>query len=565
MGLSQAEKDELELLELEEQEAQYQASKKPEAKDSGFSPRAALEGLGQSASLGYLNNIKAATEPLSAGIYNALTGNDVEADDYVTARDGYNKQGDKLREENPASYYGGMGAGALLTAPAMPGFSAAKGAGALAKVGAAAKTGVAYGAAANPGDVAGEISPVQAAPRIMNAGIGGLIGGGIQGGIEGGAKLGSMAKDAIGNGSRNMAKRLAARSLGLERGTIKKLGADQVDEIGAYALDNKIISPFGSADDMLSRNEDVITTAMDARSKAYQTIDDAGASAFNPLEAASEVEGKVVGGMNRDYDDTQEIISALDPHLSNILSRGEKNISMVEAQKLVESLGKKAKFDTSRNNTANDVAVDAYIALREALNKAAELGSDRVGVSGLRGIIEKANKQYSTGLKAKSLLDNKFAREQGNKILGLTDTITVAETAGSLGGPKAAAILAAKRAGERFGSSTAAVGLDKLSKALLKSPQMAEVYQSNPAAFQAIAAKLSERMPEFARAADKPEAQNFNQKTDKQALLQKTQGSKYQQVLANAAKNGDQSFNAAYYVLHGRDASFRRLVDGEGK
>lgn len=59
------------------------------------------------------------------------------------------------------------------------------------------------------------------------------------------------------------------------------------------------------------------------------------------------------------------------------------------------------------------------------------------------------------------------------------------------------------------------------------------------------------------------EDQSFNEIHDKDAIVSKLQGTKYQQVLQNAANNGDQSFNAAHYVLSQRDPEYRKALEGE--
>lgn len=370
---------------------------------------------------------------------------------------------------------------------------------------------------------------------------------------------------SLGEKIQPIAKRFGARAIGAERGTIKKLGNDAVEEVGDYALKNNLLSPFGSADDMLARNESIMQKSMSDRAGAYQSIDDAGASTFNPLNAAVDAEKSIVGNLNRGYDDTQKLVGVLDPHLSNILSRGESNIPMAEAQSLVESLGRSAKFDTTRGNLGNEVAKDVYFSLRKSLNQAAEEGAEKVGISGLREIIEGSNKTYSTGTKVKGLLDNKFAREQGNKLIGLTDTITGSEALGALGGPKTAALLAVKRGAERFGSQNAALGLNKLSQSLMKSPVMAKAAQENPAVFQLLIQKLEQNsLPTqaFPRAAE-DQSQNFNELSDKNAVINKLQGTKYGQVMQNAAQKGDSSFNAAHFVLSQRDPDYRKALEGE--
>jgi hypothetical protein len=63
------------------------------------------------------------------------------------------------------------------------------------------------------------------------------------------------------------------------------------------------------------------------------------------------------------------------------------------------------------------------------------------------------------------------------------------------------------------------------------------------------------------RAAEKQDAAQV----DKDLIMQKVAGSKYQQVLENAAQKGGQSFAAAHYVLSERDQDFQKLMRGGGQ
>ena len=65
---------------------------------------------------------------------------------------------------------------------------------------------------------------------------------------------------------------------------------------------------------------------------------------------------------------------------------------------------------------------------------------------------------------------------------------------------------------------------------------------------------------------EKETANTFEKKMDKGALMQKAQGTKYAQVLENAASNGDQSFAAAHFVMSSRDPEYRKVIgeDDEG-
>ena len=532
---------------------------------------ASVMGMAQGASAGFLDELSGGVE--AAGKAVGLKGlggsfSDIEVDDdgpsldWEVLRDAYRAGRDKKRgklkqisDENPIS----SGVGTLAGAVVSPANKILGGGGAIID-------GALLGGANALGHSEADSVGGMLADTALGVGAGGILGYGAQAA----APLLAKGAEKISTGSRNLAKSMATRALGAERSTVKKLGSEGVDEIGGYALDNGLLSSFGSADDMLARNEAVISKAGDARRAAYDAIDDQGASTFNPFTAATKVEDEVVGGLNRSFDDTQELIGALDPHLSNILSRGENNIPMREAQALIESLGKKAKFDTSRNNLGNDVAVNAYHALRKAVNEAAGEGADAVGIAGLRETIEGANKTMSSGFKDKGLLDNKFAREQGNKLLGLTDTIAATEAVATAGGPVGMAVLGAKKGLERFGSQNAALGLDSISKFLQKSPQMMKAAQENPEAFQAMVSRLGANAgPEASAAMSLPRsaeqndaAENFRP-TDKEQVLNRVRGSKYEQALQSAAQKGDASYNAAYFVLRSRDPDFRKQIGDE--
>jgi len=148
---------------------------------------------------------------------------------------------------------------------------------------------------------------------------------------------------------------------------------------------------------------------------------------------------------------------------------------MEEAQKLVQSLGKKAKFDMSRSTQANDMAKDVYQTVRAAINEAA--GSEKVGIPGLKETIEGANRKYSVAKDADKLLQNKQARELGNKTFGLTDNVMGAGAIASANPILAVPLIAAKKVSEKYGNQTAAISADKLSKFVRESPELLGKYR----------------------------------------------------------------------------------------
>jgi len=422
--------------------------------------------------------------------------------DWETLRDAYRAARDKERsalkqdaKERPALAATSQVAGAIVS----PANKIAKGASAL-KQGAALGATYGFGASEDTG-----------AGLVYDTAAGAAMGGAIGKGAEKLAPVFKKGADKIAEKTRAGAEWVSARAQGLERATARKMEETtkgSVRAVGRQGLDDpKMLSLRSNTDDMIAQNEKIKKAAMDSRAAAYDKIDDAGASQFNPVEAADEAANKVLAGKNFDHDDAKETFNLLDPHLQNIFSRGKENIPMKEAQKLVEKLGEKANFDTTRSKEANKIAKAVYNSVRKSVNDAAEKGADVIGVSGLKETIEAANKTYSTGMKATKLLANKKAREDGNKFFGLTDTIIGGTGLGYAYGTgdwqTGATVLAGKKVLEKYGAKVIARGLDRVAKSLSKDSKMAAVIQKNPAVVQAIALGLSGTPPPMSKAAGK--------------------------------------------------------------
>ena len=301
----------------------------------------------------------------------------------------------------------------------------------------------------------------------------------------------------IANSLQDTAEWQGARALGLERGTRNKLSTQQTRDVGRQALDEgmleyKNLIPFmGGTDKLVKANEAIKTGAMADREAVYKIIDEAGASQFNPSEVAKNVMKKVLSDrddklLNPNYKDTQELIEKLRPEIENILSRGNDNIPMSEAQNLVSSLREKARFDKTRTNDTQKMLKDIYGVVRNEINSSAEqagqildkAGPTRLGQAGapsgpgLRQTVEQANKKFSVAKDAGTLLKNKQAREEGNKFLGLTDTVM----GSNLDKMSAGAVLV-KKVAEKYGNQTAAISADKLSKFVRESPELLGKYR----------------------------------------------------------------------------------------
>jgi len=442
----------------------------------------AARGTVQGLTMGFADEITGGVEALGDTLFGDKSISDI-GDTYAQRRDESRANYDAARDANPKSYMAGEVGGTVASAfvPGLGALNAAKGAGLAAVAGRAAIQGGIQGLGTSDAQSVGDMARDTAMGAGMGA-VGGALGHGAGKLIGKGAdaiadsSLGKyisgkvqVGADAVGDRLDSFAERQGAKALGLERATQKKLGEDGTRAVGRQALDEGILSIGANTDDLIARNNALKSLSMSERQAAYETIDAAGKSQFNPLDVAAKVEDKVVGGMNRSHLDTQELIGKLEPELQNILSRGEGTISMAEAQQLVQNLGQKAKWDASRSTQNNQLAKDVYGVVRQAINDAA--GSDQVGIEGLKETIEQANKKFSIAKDTEKLLGNKQAREQGNKLFGLTDTIA---GAGALttGNPAVALpIMAAKKIGEKYGNQTAAITADRLADIVRQAPQ----------------------------------------------------------------------------------------------
>lgn len=323
-----------------------------------------------------------------------------------------------------------------------------------------------------------------------------------------GGKLGDVASDYLAPKLGEIAENQSARAMGAERGTVKSLGADKVQAIGRYGLDNGIVTPLASTEDMLARNAAVQSNAGKAMGDVYGQIDQAGASTFNPLDTAVAVDNKI-GDFWRspiNKGETNQLENTLNSILMRADQTGTNSIPLSAAQELKEELGKVANWKNTLNVTDKEqMARSAYGVVSDALDSAADSGSKTIGKDGLLKTLQDARATYSGSKGADTLLQNKQARELGNKMFGITDTIAAA--GGAVFGPAGAVgVVATKKLAERYGAATSASTANFLSQVLEKNPQ----------------------------------------------VLGKWAG-----PLANAAKRGQNALNASDYVLQQTDPAYR--------
>lgn len=271
------------------------------AEKDGFKPlskprkmEAALEGFGEGATLGYLNNLQALAEKPITAVLNAVTGNDVEADDYVTARDSFNRRQKSLQEENPGSFAVGQVAGTM--ASSIPVARAAQGATVAARAVRGAGAGAAYGAAQNTSEQEGEMGGVDLGERAQNAAIGGVFGAGASLGTDAIAKgaraVGDAtagARKAVGEKLKDIAETQAFKATGAMLKDFRKSDAKgEINEIGRYLLDKGIIKVGDSVDDIAAKTLKYKQAAGESLDQVYSSAEDSlktmmGQKGFDPI------------------------------------------------------------------------------------------------------------------------------------------------------------------------------------------------------------------------------------------------------------------------------------------
>ena len=417
----------------------------------------ALRGAASGASLGFSDELAGAAGNV-AGKLGLVP--DMGYDYY---RDYTRGQDKEAAAENPKTFLGSKIGGTVATA-FVPGLGAVNAAGKGLK--GAALLGAGQGAVMGAGDSENNLASTAG---LWDIGTGAALGG--AGGAAGyGVGQAITGAPAVAKSLRDSAKRYAGRALGAERGTLKSLGEDAVNEAGGHALDKKILTLFGGTDDKIARNAAAQSQAGAAQKGVYDQLDAYGPSSFNPLDVATKVEDKV-GGYWRSPINRGET-KQLENTLESITMRGDKGIPLADAQVLKQELGKVANWKNTLNPTDKErMARDAYGVVAGEITNAADQGAKAIGVEGLAETLKAANKTYGASKTAEKLFENKAAREAGNKLMGLTDwTLAAGSIPAAMAGPAGAPLmlggLAVKKLAEKFGPQAAAIGLNTASKGL---------------------------------------------------------------------------------------------------
>jgi len=470
MSLSDQEKDELELLELEEQEAAYADSQAPK----GPSKLASFKrGAEQGVMAGFTDEISgriAQGVDYAKGLFGEsptemaeryakdygirVKGVPTNRDEmYTQVRDEERNEDRAAAEANPMSYGGGGLAGGLLT-NVIPGVGLAKGAGYGKTALSAAAQGAAFGAGASESEDAlgvgidagiGAGIGAVAAP-VMRMG-GEFLGDGVE---YAGKKIGQL-----GNKLRGTAEDFAVKATGATGRQAEKFS----DDAGRQLLNRKIVR-FGDTPETIA-------------GRAQQAVDDAGSHIGQILDDLDEQGVKssvenIVSGVEKRISDlkkipgNEKIIRQLENEVENLYERGESFLPVSVGEKAKRNFQSQTNYaspEADKKATAimgREFREESERAALEASPNLAEAFIDEKKTIGLLKPIQKAAQN-----RASTLNQSPFG--------GLGDT--AAAGAGLVsGGPAAAAAVAGRRIIAPRLSSMMAISTDAIANIARSAP-----------------------------------------------------------------------------------------------
>jgi hypothetical protein len=408
-----------------------------------------LESIGNAISLGYLPQIQAFVEnnlmPNPTAEVDAQLkeqGFQVPEQSYVNLRDENIKRQEIQAQQNPEKVLGGNILGAITTAPIMAGAGQAVGlgqkAGALNRFKDAAIFGAGYGAAVNPGDTEGEVNPIQAGERGINAAKSAAMGLVAQGAGEAVAKGSEAIKKAPGvfDKAGNVT---AVKSIGAIGRDMKKLFKNNgASELGDTLIKNNIVS----AGDTL---EDVAQKALAAKSETGKKIGEIYKRTSEELKNANlagknkklleitELDGekladismkRIEKSLKNDLART-EVKNKIKDTLDELKGKGNK-IDLLDLQEMKTKLDKRINYDKALKDMPE--VQQEFKNIRDVLSKAIQNRVRVLGrVSGNKELVNElrdANKLYGQYSKAESIASNRAREIEGQRFLSLTETIS---------------------------------------------------------------------------------------------------------------------------------------------
>ncbi len=416
-------------------------------------PQTILEHGANAATMGYLPQLQAMAEPVTNAIGNMVTGNNVEATPYVQARDQGIKRLQEEQQANPKTALASQVGGTILGAAAtpIPGLGASKGivSGMLKGAGG----GAAQGFLQNPGDIKGEVDPLQLGDRASNAAKGAAIGG-AAGGVTEVAKKGLRALARGPETLKEVATGSAVKASGAILKDFRSLeGKGKTNELGEFALDKGLVKAGDTIDDVAAKADALRQDAGSRLSKIYKGVvedfnkdgvaegissaekTDLSRIGFNPARDKDQIISEVSKAMGN-QEGKKAAVKRLSDYFDQLIEdHGDNTLDPKLAQDIKTEVDKVAGW--ARNPLTKEPATEsAYKEARRIISKKIDEDIDRLGkLSGNNEALsqlKQANKDYGNAKQIMSMATDKAQRALANRRVSLTDTI--ASGAGGIAG-----------------------------------------------------------------------------------------------------------------------------------
>lgn len=260
------------------------------------------------------------------------------------------------------------------------------------------------------------------------------------------------------------AQESGAKTLGFTKRFMNNPGArEKAHEVAQTMLDEGVITnpikhPFSSgAKDMLDRTQMLNDASGQGIGEAISGLAKKGKKAFSGADITKEIEAqlspKYKGGA---YDAEAGIVREI---VDTVKAHGNGPLDFKSAQALKEKLQDLGKFNINTDGAKANLYRRASGIVRDALDKSVTAADPGIASNYL------TNKDlYGKSYQAEKALTNRLSSEQGNKSIGLTDTILAGAEIAAGSPSKALAAIGAKRMLERGYHSTKATLNNSLAK-----------------------------------------------------------------------------------------------------
>ncbi len=441
---------------------------------------AALEGFGEGATLGYLNNIQAALEKPAFAVMNAVTGQDVAADDYVVSRDAYNRRQAALQKENPAAFGVGQVAGTM--ASSVPVARAAQGATMTARAIQGAKAGAVYGGLQNTAEQEGKSGSLDVGERLKGVLLGGATGAGASVGADVAGKAVRSAstslntiKNRIGQNLRKSAEELAENATGATRVQAEKFSEGS----GRKLLDDRIVGFGDDAERIAEKANASIRQSEGAIDSSLKTLDETGVT-VDTEKILEKLEQKLVE-LKKDPSQS-DVARKVESIMQDIQASGPDLVTSSAAEQTKRGFNRMAKnWQDPEKGQAGKIAYRAY---RDAVEETATRANPAVAET-----FKDAKKNFGQLAPIVDAAEKRASQLKQSPLGGLLDTAAVIGGASTSDDPLAGGALGLgasvlrRKVSPRLASSMA-VTFDKMSKQLLNDPAIFSAAKANPEAFR---------------------------------------------------------------------------------